>query len=114
MTKDTIDRTIDSFVEKYGIEKNLIVLVEELAELQQAVCKYLRHSENAVIRKNKDELIDDIRAEISDVLYCMHYLCGITGNTWQDYMEMTADKAIENKERFNRNARRTDSNNQEE
>lgn len=107
MTKDTIDRTIDVFVEKYGIEKNLIVLVEELAELQQAVCKYLRHSENAVIRKNKQELIDDIRVEVADVLYCMHYLCSVTDNSWGDYMEMTADKAIENQGRFDRNGQNT-------
>lgn len=97
---DIINDTINAYIDKYGVEKNLIVLVEELAELQQAICKYLRYSENAVIRKGKEELIDDMRFEVSDTLYCMRYLCSITNNTWSDYMEMTADKAIENMKRL--------------
>ena len=100
MSKDIVDITIGAYVDKYGIEKNLIVLVEELAELQQVVCKYLRHSKNAVIRKDKEEIINDARVEVADVLYCMHYLCDITQNSWSDYMNMVADKAVENKTRL--------------
>lgn len=92
--------TVSDYIDSYGIEKNLIVLVEELAELQQSVCKYLRHSNNAVIRKNKNEIIDDIRTEIADTLYCLHYLLGITNNTWADYMEMVEDRAFENRMRL--------------
>lgn len=100
MSKDIIESTVEAYIERYGIEKNLVVLVEELAELQQAICKYLRHSETAVIRKDKSEIIDDVRNEVADVLYCMHYLCGITNNEWKDCIEFSYDKAIENKKRF--------------
>lgn len=105
MTPDTIDLTVERYIHEYGVEKNLIVLVEELSELQQAICKHLRYGEKAVIRKTKEELIDDIRSEVADVLYCLHYLRGVTDNTWKDYMEMASDRAIENQERFNRRAK---------
>lgn len=101
MTPDTIDLTVERYIHEYGVEKNLIVLVEELSELQQAICKHLRYGEKAVIRKTKEELIDDIRSEVADVLYCLHYLRGVTDNTWKDYMEMATDRAIENQERLN-------------
>lgn len=97
-----IDKTIKAYIDKYGVEKNLVVLVEELAELQQAICKYLRYSENAVIRKSEEEIINDIRNEVADVLYCMHYLTSVTNNTWTDYMDMTNDKAIKNRGRLGR------------
>lgn len=100
MSKDIIDRTIEEFNNEYGAEKNLIVLVEELAELQQAVCKYIRWEAKGVLRKDKNEIMVDIRSEVADVLYSMRYLCGITGNTWSDFMEMTADKAFENQKRL--------------
>lgn len=97
-----IEKTVKAYINKYGVEKNLVVLVEELAELQQAICKYLRYSENAVIRKGKEEIINDIRNEVADVLYCMHYLSDVTDNTWVDYMNMANNKAIENRGRLGR------------
>ena len=93
---DCIDRTVQAYIDRYGVEKNLVVLVEELAELQQAVCKYLRCGDKAVIRKNKTEIVADIRSEVTDVLYCLHYLCGITQTDWTEYMAMIAGKAADN------------------
>lgn len=97
---DGIERTVQAYIDRYGVEKNLVVLVEELAELQQAVCKYLRCGDRAVIRKSQTEIVADIRSEVTDVLYCLRYLCGITKTDWPAYMTMTADKAADNQRRL--------------
>ena len=56
---DTIEKTINKYADKYGLEKSLIVLCEELAELQQAILKYLRQGENVVIRQNNEEILEN-------------------------------------------------------
>ena len=46
--------------EKYG-EKQIIVAIEELSELQKELCKSLRNKKN----------VDNLKEEIADVLFCI-------------------------------------------
>ena len=94
MTPDTIDLTVEKSIQEHGLNNRLIALVKELSELQWAVWEYLNTS-------RKEDFVDGIRAEVADVLYCLHYLRGVTDNTWKDYMEMATDRATENQERLN-------------
>ena len=97
---DIIEKTINKYADKYGLEKNLIVLCEELAELSQAILKYLRQGENVVIRQNNEEILENIKNELADVEYCKYYALKLLGMSNNDLYELTCDKAMENDNRF--------------
>lgn len=54
-------------IKKYGVEKQLLVCMEELAELVQAISKMERYPDD---EKYKEHLVE----EMSDVLICLDYL----------------------------------------
>lgn len=61
------EKIIEEALNKYGIEKQLLVCIEEPAELIQAISKAERYPND---EKRTDELIE----EIADVLICIEYL----------------------------------------
>ena len=68
----------------YGI-KQIPVAIEEMAELTQVLTKYLRIRQNGQpVRKTMDEVKDDIKEELSDVIVMMiqlQYLFNIDNDT---------------------------------
>lgn len=58
---------LDKALNHYGVEKQLLVCMEEPAELIQAISKAERYPND---EKRTDELIE----EIADVLICIEYL----------------------------------------
>lgn len=54
-------------IKKYGVEKQLLICIEELSELIQAITKMERYP-NDETRKN------DLTEELTDVLICLDYL----------------------------------------
>lgn len=54
-------------IKKYGVEKQLLICIEELSELIQAITKMERYP-NDETRKN------DLMEELTDVLICLDYL----------------------------------------
>ena len=54
-------------IRKYGVEKQLLICIEELSELIQAITKMERYP-NDETRKN------DLTEELTDVLICLDYL----------------------------------------
>lgn len=61
------EKIIEEALNKYGVEKQLLVCMEEPAELIQAISKAERYPND---EKRTDELIE----EIADVLICIEYL----------------------------------------
>jgi hypothetical protein len=58
-----IEKLLKSAIEKFGPRKQLVQALEELSELQKAICKILRYeSENDLkkLARAKDELQDEI------------------------------------------------------
>ena len=54
--------------EHFGAEKQMVVLIEELAELAQAASKWLRlYRQDPTLRKNKYEIREDLIEELADV-----------------------------------------------
>ncbi len=58
---DHTDKRIKKIILNYGYDRQSIKLIEEMAELQQAICK---HRES----KDKAKSLIDIKGEIADVL----------------------------------------------
>ena len=63
-------------LKRYGYTAQMIKVVEELAELQQAVCKLVIH---AVTGDTPKPLIDDIIEETADVEIMMYQLKAMLG-----------------------------------
>lgn len=61
------EKIIDEALNKYGVEKQLLVCMEEPAELIQAISKAERYP-------NDEKYIDRLIEEIADVLICIEYL----------------------------------------
>ena len=54
--------------EHFGVENQMIVLCEELAELTQAAGKWLRyHRKDPTLRKNEGEVMENLIEELADV-----------------------------------------------
>ena len=61
--KDVLDKAI----KKYGVEKQLLVCMEEPAELIQAISKVERYPEDST-------RMQDLIEEMADVTICLEYL----------------------------------------
>lgn len=53
------EKVLQNAIDTFGIEKQLIVTIEELSELQKAIAKYLRYNKS-------DEYVGEIIEEIID------------------------------------------------
>ena len=78
MDKEHMDK-LRTVADRYGFDKQIIVLFEEMSELQKAVCKYSRtrcgSGGNPSVQKH------DIAEEMADVeimVYQIMYLIGIS------------------------------------
>lgn len=65
-----VERVMDRAIEHYGVEKQLLVCIEELSELIKAITKAERYP-------NDDIKKDDIAEEMADVYICLEYLAKI-------------------------------------
>jgi NTP pyrophosphatase (non-canonical NTP hydrolase) len=63
INKDVLDKAI----KKYGVEKQLLVCMEEPAELIQAISKAERYPEDST-------RMQDLIEEMADVTICLEYL----------------------------------------
>lgn len=63
INKDVLDKAI----KKYGVEKQLLVCMEEPAELIQAISKVERYPEDST-------RMQDLIEEMADVTICLDYL----------------------------------------
>lgn len=63
INKDVLDKSI----KKYGVEKQLLVCMEEPAELIQAISKVERYPEDST-------RMQDLIEEMADVTICLEYL----------------------------------------
>lgn len=68
--KKIIDKTMD----RYGIEKQSLVAMEELAELQKAISKLVRNPEERTKPLEFKGLRQNLIEEMADVLICMDQL----------------------------------------
>ena len=53
-------KVYDQAIDTFGVDKQLVVAVEELSELQKEVCKALRYEKNAINEDNMAEEIADV------------------------------------------------------
>ena len=67
-------KIIDETMDRYGIEKQSLVAMEELAELQKAISKLVRNPEERTKPLEFKGLKNNLIEEMADVLICMDQL----------------------------------------
>lgn len=66
------DEDISRLIERHGETETLVICMEELAELQQAISKYVRYGDLQEVKEN-------ITEELADVTICMAMIRDIAG-----------------------------------
>lgn len=67
------------FLDKYGLENELIMAIEEMSELSKELCKYIRNYKSDNTPRKIEETERNIREEIADVLNCVEPLMDVFG-----------------------------------
>lgn len=67
-------RVNDETMDRYGIERQSLVAMEELAELQKAISKLVRNSEEKTKSLEFKGLRHNLIEEMADVIICMDQL----------------------------------------
>lgn len=80
MTNEMEQRIYEALADRYGANTQIIVAVEELAELQQALCKWLR-SIYCADQGPRHELKEHIREEIADASIMLNQMELMFGDT---------------------------------
>lgn len=80
MTNEMEQRIYEALEYRYGASTQIVVAIEELAELQQALCKWLR-SIYCADQGPRRELKEHIREEIADVSIMLNQLELMFGDT---------------------------------
>lgn len=82
-------------MDRYGIEKQSLVAMEELAELQKAISKLVRNPEEKTKPLEFKGLRNNLVEEMADVLICMDQLieyCQIQGIEIQDAIQAKQER----------------------
>lgn len=82
INKDVLDKAI----KKYGVEKQLLVCMEEPAELIQAISKVERYPEDST-------RMQDLIEEMADVTICLEYL-KLIYNIRQEEVDEWTDRKV--------------------
>lgn len=93
MTNEMETKIYEALEDRYGISGQIVVAIEELAELQQALTKWLRYVK-VVSEGNLNDIRKHIREEIADVnivLNQMELAFGDTGDIQEQKLQRLYD-----------------------
>lgn len=94
MTNEMETKIYEALVDRYGASTQIVVAIEELAELQQALCKWLR-SIYCADQGPRRELMEHIREEIADASIMLNQMELMFGDT----ADIQEQKLLRNYER---------------
>ena len=79
--------------EHFGAEKQMIVMIEELAELAQACAKWLRMQQGGqTVRKTPTEVMDNLIEELADVSIMTDQIKHLLGVSEKQLREVRTEK----------------------
>lgn len=97
MNKIEIEKRAEYILSKFG-EKQIIVAIEEMAELTQALTKYIRIKRcGQPVRKDLNEILANIKEELADVqlmLIQMQLLFDLKDDDLSDIIEEKLERTI--------------------
>lgn len=87
------DEDISRLIDCHGETETLVICMEELAELQQAISKYVRYGDLQEVKEN-------ITEELADVTICMAMIRDIAGIKFRHVYEKIHEKMDRNLKRI--------------
>ena len=70
--KEEFKNLYQKFINHYGQDAQIMIIIEEMSELTKELCKYLRYKNTH--KEKLDEIINNIHEETADVLNCVEQL----------------------------------------
>ena len=91
------------FIDKFGIESQVLMAIEEMSELSNVLTKYLRFGEGSLDQKYKDNIIEEL-ADVKNMIGQLSYYFGdnAVAETQKKKLERTIQR-IKGKEHENSN-----------
>lgn len=81
--------------EHFGAEKQMVVLIEELAELTQAATKWLRiQQQGQTVRKSEGEVMENLIEELADVSIMTEQIKHLLGVSEKELHEIRSEKIM--------------------
>lgn len=93
-------KIIDETMDRYGIERQSLVAMEELSELQKAISKLVRNPEERTKPLEFKGLKNNLIEEMADVLICMDQLIVFYKIKQKDIQELIQAKQKRQAERL--------------
>lgn len=93
-------RVNDETMDRYGIERQSLVAMEELAELQKAISKLVRNPEERTKPLEFKGLRDNLIEEMADVIICMDQLKEFYGVDHSDIQSVIDSKQTRQRRRL--------------
>ena len=95
-----MEEVIKSMVEKYGMESQVDVCIEEMSELQKALIKERRTRLYNREKQFATQSKENIKEELADVLFMLEYLKHIFGISEEELTIEVNNKVCRTKERY--------------
>lgn len=93
-------RVNDETMDRYGIERQSLVAMEELSELQKAISKLVRNPEEKTKPLEFKGLRDNLIEEMADVIICMDQLKEFYGVDHSDIQSVIDSKQARQRRRL--------------
>jgi NTP pyrophosphatase (non-canonical NTP hydrolase) len=93
-------RVNDETMDRYGIERQSLVAMEELSELQKAISKLVRNPEEKTKPLEFKGLRDNLIEEMADVIICMDQLKEFYGIDHSDIQSVIDSKQTRQRRRL--------------
>lgn len=93
-------RVNDETMDRYGIERQSLVAMEELSELQKAISKLVRNPEEKTKSLEFKGLRDNLIEEMADVIICMDQLKAFYGIDHSDIQSVIDSKQTRQRRRL--------------
>lgn len=70
--KEEFKNSYQKFINHYGQDAQIMIIIEEMSELTKELCKFLRYKNTN--KEKLEEIINNIHEETADVLNCVEQL----------------------------------------
>ena len=87
-------------IEKYGIDNQMLICIEEMSELTKAIIKYRRfHSSDMIpVKLSEEEILYNLREEIGDVSIMLDQLKMVFGE--EEINQIIHEKVVREEKRL--------------
>lgn len=101
------EKEYKAFLDKWGMETQMRMAVEEMSELTKEICKYIRYTKDYSLSKDDEKVLqitNDLKGEVADVLNCVEQVRYMFGKDEVDLIRKAKiERTLKRLEETNKN-----------